>query len=276
MDRRGLDRFRSNLSAELRYAAEMADDARADGVLLGYSVLVGLTPLIPLPFVDDAARGYLMRRMVRAIAEAHALKLWEEEVRELADERSVSVVKGMFRGLALLPIKLVLRKAIFLLTGKRIVDLVSEIYHRGFLLDRAFANGWCSPHGEAKARDLRVAMDALLVETPVTTSPVTAALRVGFERSRDALGRALTTLRARFSPGASAGEVDRKIDQTVEQAASDEASGLGSIVAELRRALTAVPREHFDALEKRLGERLGITQKERQKDALGQGAAADG
>jgi hypothetical protein len=231
--------------------------AAPDTVLLGYPVLVGLTPLIPLPFVDDAARGYLLRRMVRAIAEAHALRLWEEEVRALADEPPSNVMKGLFRGLALMPLKLVLRKALFVLTGKRVVDLVSECYHRGWLLDRAFANSWCAPHGPRSAREVRAAIDALLVETPVTTSPVTAALRLGFERSRDALGRAVAALRTRF--GKAGAEVDRAVEDTVKRAAADEASGLGGVVAELRRALTGVPREHFDALERRLGEKLGVT-----------------
>jgi hypothetical protein len=228
-------------------------ETRTDAVLLGYSVVVGLTPLIPLPFVDDAARGYLLRRMVRAIAEAHQHRLWDEEVRELADERAGNLMRGIFKSLALAPIKLILKKAILVLVGKRVVDLVSEVYHRGWLIDRAFANRWCAPHGTRSAREVRAAIEALLAETPVSTSPVTEALRVGFERSRDGLARAVIALRSRFGNQ----DVDGAVARGVENAAKDEGTSLGAVVAELRAALTTVPREHFEALERRLADKLG-------------------
>ena len=56
-------------------------------------------------------------------------------------------MSGALKGVALMPLKLLLRKAFFVLSGKRIVDLGSICYHRGRLLDLTFAEGWCRPTG---------------------------------------------------------------------------------------------------------------------------------
>jgi hypothetical protein len=159
----------------------------------------------------------------------------------------------MLRGIALAPIKLVLRKAVVVLTGKRVVDVASACYHQGWMVERSFARGWCAPQGPHSARVVRSAVDAVLEEVPVATSPVTSALRVGFERSRDGLSSAVTALRERLG-GARADDVDRAVAEAVDP--GNEASGLGAVVTEMRRALDAVPREHFEALERRLAERL--------------------
>ena len=50
-------------------------------------MLVGLTPLIPVPFVDDLVRGHLMRRMVRALAAERGRALSNEEVQALTEDR---------------------------------------------------------------------------------------------------------------------------------------------------------------------------------------------
>ena len=36
--------------------------------LVTYSVLAGLTPLIPVPFVDDLVKNYFRRRLLRSLA----------------------------------------------------------------------------------------------------------------------------------------------------------------------------------------------------------------
>src|SRR5436305_880777 len=38
--------------------------------LIAHAVLAGLTPLIPVPVVDDLAKNYFRRRLVRRLAEA--------------------------------------------------------------------------------------------------------------------------------------------------------------------------------------------------------------
>ncbi len=222
-----------------------------DAILLWHTALVGMAPLIPVPFVDDAARGWLRRRMVRKLAEQHHLRLWDEEIAALCDEGAGAFVKGAVRSVATAPLRLLLRRAFVLLRGKKILDDASECYHRGFLCERAFARGLCAPLGPHDARALRTAIDAVLAEAPVASSPVTTAIRSAFARSRAAIPRFIESLQARMT-----GFRPDDFPEAMERAAEGEGSGDG-IVAELRRALAEVPREHFERLERRLAELLG-------------------
>jgi hypothetical protein len=85
----------------------------------------------------------------------------------------------------------------------------------------------------------------------VASSPVTSALRVGFERSQAALADVYSALRSRLTGSGARSE------ETVSRAVDDaEASGLGGVVASLRHALLDVPREHFQKLETALARRV--------------------
>jgi uncharacterized protein (DUF697 family) len=65
----------------------------AETVLLTHAVLVALTPLIPLPFMDDWVRGHLERRLVKTLAREHGRDLSDEDARALMDEEG-SIAAG--------------------------------------------------------------------------------------------------------------------------------------------------------------------------------------
>lgn len=223
----------------------MSEHPAADGVILTHTTLAALTPLIPVPFVDTAARNHVMRRLVRSLAELHHLRIWDAEVRTLADEPSSSLLKGIAKGAVLAPFKFLLRKTFMFLAGKHIVDLASRSYHFGFLMDRAFARRWCAPAGKHSPEAIRKAVDKVLEAEPVASSPVTRALRVGFTESQRALFDVYTSLRSRFSG----------MESAVDRVASDD-RGVASVIAALQHALTDVPKEHFDGLERKLAREL--------------------
>ena len=232
-------------------------DHRPDhqGILLTHATLVALTPLIPLPFVDDIVQGRLERRMIRLLAEGHALRIWEEEIRVLAEGPRGSVVKSFAKGVAFAPLEKVLRKTFFFLAGKKMVDLASQTYHVGWLADHAFAMGWVSPHGRHRAREVRAAIDRVLAEVPIASSPVTRALKVGLSRSRETLADVFEMVQAqmgvlRREPRDD--QVARMVDDV------DRAGLLDRVVEQLRRALTEVPSEHFDELAERFARQLGV------------------
>ncbi len=225
----------------------MTEHPAADGVILKHALWTALTPLIPVPFVDGAAQNYVMRKMVRSLAELHHLRLWEPEVKVLADDEGGKLLVGLAKGAVLAPFKFFLRKTFMVLAGKRIVDLASRSYHHGFLLERAFARGFCAPAGRASPQALRRAIDEVLRAAPVATSPVTHALRRGLQSSQRGLADAYAALRARLVAGA--GEAD------LEDAVRDE-GGIAGVVAAVQHALGDVPREHFEDLERALERRL--------------------
>lgn len=230
------------------YPVLMNEFPASPGVVLSHATLAALTPLIPVPFVDTVARNYVMRRMVRSLAARHELEIWDEQVKTLADEKGGHFLVGIAKGAVLSPFKLVLRKTFMVLAGKHIVDLASQSYHHGYLVEHAFRQKWCAPRGGHSPTRVRAAIDKLVESEPVASSPVTRALRVGFDGSQRALADVYASLRSRLS--------DAPVASAIEDAAGTDDGGLTGVVASLQHALTAVPREHFEELEQKLRREL--------------------
>jgi len=222
-------------------------DTSNDGLIVGHAVLAGLCELIPIPFLDDMVKRRVMRRMVRALADAHGLRVWESEVRDLVDPEGGGLLGKMAKAVVLRPIKKILRKVFFVLSGKKMVDVASETYHRGWLLDHAFAQQWCAPTGLHPARTVRRAIDEVLLQTPVTKSPVTSALKKGFEHSQEGLARVWARLRDSIT------DADDSVVDDAVNAADEETA---TVVESLLDALGDVPSEHFDELARKLATKL--------------------
>lgn len=239
--------------------------SKNQAALLTHAALVGLTPLIPIPFVDDMAKDYLQRRLVQTLANTHDLTLTAEDIKVLGDDASKSWVGGAAKTVALFPLKLMLRKTFLILQGKRVIDSVSECLHRGFLLDLAFENRWCAPAGSRQPAEVRAAIDAVCREVP--TKPLDHAVRAGFARSKIAVKKAsemlerslkkMTWSTFRRGPRESlAAPAEQDVARVVELMAKEETLGAAGLSEQLRKALADVPTEHFERLQRLLTEKL--------------------
>jgi hypothetical protein len=214
-----------------------------------YSVLCGLTPLVPLPFVDDLVRSYFRRRLVRELAAARGATLAAAEVAILADERS-----GCLTGCLLSPfvyvLKKLFRKIFYFLEWKRAVDLASETYHFGLLVDHALDRGWLAPAGPHDGTRLRAAIDAVLARRG--TSPVEGAVRETFVRSRNSLKSAAGALRGAL------GSLRRRTPKEQVERAVDSmaASSVEGVAGELESALEKLPPGYLDGFRRLLDEEL--------------------
>ena len=219
-------------------------------MLATHSALVGLTPIIPVPFLDDVVKAYIERRMTRDLARRRAVDLDDDAVRAIAEGPGDSIFGAIGRGALLLPVKLFFRKVFVFLEVKRGADAASTCFHRGLMLDMLLARGALRERSPA---EVRAAIDRVLAG--LTTSPVTVAFRRSFESSKDLLNRALGSLLA-----ALAKRRGEPTAASVEAAVGDvEGSGsTGTIADRLRRALGEVPAEYFDDLERRICEELGV------------------
>ncbi len=230
-------------------AARPATETR----ILVHTALTALTPLIPLPVVNGIARAQVEQGLVKALAAAHGLALDPEDVQRLCttpktDNPVHGSARGAARGLVLLPVKTLFKQYLPVLLGKRIVEIAGETYCRGVLVDHVFAEGWCRPAGERTAAEVRDAIDAVLKESPVAKEAVTAAIRAGLVRSKDAASGAFSQVRRRLISW------QRSSDQACIDAAEEEE--LAVITEELRRSLDEVPSEHLDVLRASLAQRL--------------------
>lgn len=222
-------------------------------LLLTHAVLVGLTPLIPIPLLDDAVKGAIERRLVRQLAALHGLALRDEDVSALANDPGGGLL-GVAKSVATFPFKLVFRKLFVVLEVKRASDEASRCYHRGLLLDLAFTSRVVAPAGPRSPTEVRAAVERACEE--VSVSPLGRAVTGVFESSRGAVEGLGRDLLARVGVGRAA-PTREAVDSAVEAEAAEEPKVQG-LVEQLRTAVDAVPESHFVALEDRFEAALGV------------------
>jgi hypothetical protein len=262
-------------------------------ILITHAVLVGLTPLIPIPLLDDFVRSLFYRNLIQALAQTHGLQLSPDEVAALAEERSRSCLSGCLFGPVEYLVKRLIRKLIFVLEWRRAVDLVTHTYYVGHLLDHAFRQGWYVPGDARRAAQLRHAVE--VARLGANTNLVRQVVRSGFDQSRQLVlaavqrladgvrggslprGRAwlrrniAVRLRRRapglarrlyrlWHPSAAEAAQMAAAEDTVAEAVARETpslnAALGELISRLQEGLTALPQDHFEALEGRLRDGL--------------------
>jgi len=235
-----------------------AGDAAGQTALLTYAVLAGLTPLIPVPVLDDLAKGYFRRRLARSQAAARGRALAPEELDALTAERAGGCLGGCLGTALVYPLKKIFRKVFYFLEWKRAVDLTSRTYHFGYLVGYA-----AGPRaGGPSALDLRgaaavgEAIDDVCRAAPI--KPVEGAVGAAFRGSRKVLSAASGLLNQTLR--CLAGRGDREeVARAIEQVEPEEEREVAPVVARLQSSLASVPDEHFRRLRAMLDARLGLT-----------------
>lgn len=170
-----------------------------------HAVASGLTPLIPVPFLDDYALYQVREQLVRSLLEERGLRAPDKAVEALAGSslgrtmggRLVSYLKGMM----LLPVKKMFRKVFIVLWVKDCVDVASVSLHHGYLLHHALARGDLDAHSLTgdKPETIHVAIVAACAE--VDARIVNQALRRLFESSRVLMAEAMRVFATRGDAG---------------------------------------------------------------------------
>jgi hypothetical protein len=220
-----------------------------------HAVLAGLTPLIPVPFVDDLVKAYFTRRMVRKLAAAHGQFVNEQDIQTLADDADSGCLLGCLTTAVVYPLKAIFRKIFFFLEWKRAVDIVSHTYYQGFLLDAVLGERWLVPAGVRRAEEVRAAIDSVLLQ--LNTSLIERAVKGIFRQSKAALKGAAQLLqsslqRLRRQPS------QEQVAQAVEGLEAQEERQLEGIVGQLQNAINEMPAEHFERLKVQLAQALGL------------------
>jgi len=222
-------------------------------LIVTHAVLTGLTPLIPVPIVDDLVKSYFQRRLVRDLTRVYAVTLTGQEVKTLAGESGSGCLAGCLGGALLLPFKLIFRKLFFFLEWKRAADTVSRTFHQGYLLDCALKEGWFPGH--CNAFELRAAID--LVCRDVGTGPVGRAVSLTLAQSKATLKSAaalLTNSLKRVSGKADAERVAR----AAEAVEAEEEKKIEGVISNLQKSIQSVPEGYFNNLRERLAAGLRV------------------
>lgn len=211
-----------------------------------HAVAAGLTPLIPVPFLDDFALRQVRERMVRSMLEEHGLPTPAKAVSILAGSHQARGIGGrilsLLKGVALFPVRKIFRKVFLVLWVKDCVDMASASLHQGYLLQHAMARGDLDARGlegDAPAR-VHTAIDAAC--KGVDSRPINQLLRRLFAGSRLLLAEAT---QAFLSPLLGQPRVPQQ----------DEEAEVSSLADRLAAALWE-QRGYFTALEHRYEQHL--------------------
>lgn len=223
-------------------------------LIITHAVLTGLTPLIPVPIVDDLVKSYFQRRLVRELTRVYANTLTEQEMKTLADDPSSGCLAGCLGGALLLPFKLIFRKLFFFLEWKRAADTVSRTFHQGYLLDCALKEGWFP--GQRNAFELRAAIDSVCRE--VGTGPVERAVSLTLSQSKATLKSAANLLKRSLSSIAGKPDAER-IARAAEALEAEEEREIEGVINKLQKAIQSVPEGYFYNLRERLAAGLRVS-----------------
>jgi hypothetical protein len=243
--------------AEGRELVNRAEDGGGpQHVLLTHAVLTGLTPLIPVPLLDDLVKSYFRKRLVRSLAASAGRALSGEELEALTSEGEGGCLRGCVVSVIVYPLKKLFRKIFFFLEWKRAVDLTSRTYHFGHLVGHALRRRGNAPslldaHG---ARAVSDAIAAVCREAPI--KPLESAVGGTFRKSKDVLrgAAALLSRSVRREP-----PQPERVARAIESVEPEEERELKPVVTRLQRSLASVPEEHFRALRENLEARLRQT-----------------
>jgi hypothetical protein len=229
------------------------DGGAQQHVLVTHALLTGLTPLIPVPLVDDLVKNYFRKRLVRSLASAAGRALGDEELDALASERGGGCLRGCVGTVLVYPLKAIFRKIFYFLEWKRAVDLTSRTYHFGYLVNHALRRREGSPslldaHG---ARAVSEAVEAVCREAPI--KPLESAVGGTFRKSKGVLraAAALLSRSLRRQPPR-----PERVAEAIESVEPEEERELRPVVTRLQSSIASVPEEHFRALRENLEARL--------------------
>ena len=118
----------------------------ATPILAPFSLLVGLTPLIPVPFVDGYVARKVRQRLVRELAERRGKTLDAATVELLADPGDPATfgeaVRGAGMKLLWLPVKFIARKVLIVFTIADVANGSAAAFVEGHLVDVALARNY--------------------------------------------------------------------------------------------------------------------------------------
>jgi hypothetical protein len=223
-------------------------------LILTHAVLTGLTPLIPVPIVDDLVKSYFQRRLVRELARVYSINPSEGEIRTLADDPSSGCLAGCLGGALLLPFKLIFRKLFFFLEWKRAADTVSRTFHQGYLLDYAMQTSYYP--NQRNAVEVRGAIEAVCRE--VRTGPVERAVSLTLVQSKETLKSAANLLKRSLASISGRPDPER-VALAAEAVESEEEREIEGVITRLQKSIQSVPEGYFNNLRARLAACLRIS-----------------
>jgi hypothetical protein len=227
-----------------------------------HSLLIGAALFVPIPFLDERLAAYLWRRMISELARNHNQQLTKDQIRVLSFQYKYSLSDGcLFMGRRIF--KEVLQEIVFILEWRKAIQVASDAYYSGYLLNELFAYERFDP---AKAGQYALALQK--AKQGVNMKLVQGVFRGTFRSGKGvltAVGKWLSSVtvgyareswsrRKRKKNGESVSE--EHMENFFEMYRSRLLTLLNDLILQLQSGIGNLPKEHFDTLKQKLFDEL--------------------
>src|ERR1041384_2990200 len=103
-----------------------------------HSLLIGAALFVPIPFLDDKLASFLWKHMVSDLAKSHHRKLTKEQIAALSYQSKFALSDGCIYVIVRFFTELV-QEIIFLLEWRKAIDLATDAFYSGYLLNELLA-----------------------------------------------------------------------------------------------------------------------------------------
>ncbi len=230
--------------------------------VLFHSLLIGAALFVPIPLLDDRLARFFWKRMVSDLAGDHKRQLTPEQLLALSypsrwalSEGCLFVAKRLFKEL--------LQEILFFLEWRKAVNVASDAYYSGYLLNELFAYEGFDP---AKIPQYALALQK--AKQGVNMKLVQGVFQSQFRSSKGVL-LSVTKWLSSITIGYAKTSWTRWKNRKNRDAASEEKMEnffqmhksrfqelLKDLIASLQTGIGGLPKEHFDTLRNNLFQEL--------------------
>jgi len=222
-----------------------------------HSLLIGAALFVPIPFLDDRLATFLWKHMVSDLAKSHKRNLTKEQILALSYQPRFALSDGCMVVLVRV-FRQLLQEILFFLEWRKAINLASDAYYSGYLLNELFAYDGFDP---AKVGQYAIALQK--AKQGVNMKLVQGVFRSQFKSSKSGLAAVvkwLSSVTVDYAKDSWARRKKKKVDGAAEQQMenffemhrSRFQTLLKDLIASLQLGIGALPKEHFDDLRNKL------------------------
>jgi len=227
-----------------------------------HSLLIGAALFVPIPFLDDKLATFLWKHMVSDLAKGHGRTLTKEQLRALSYQSRFALSDGCIYVIIRFFTELV-QEILFLLEWRKAINLATDAYYSGYLLNELFASEEFDP---AKASQYAVALKK--AKQGVNQKWVQGVFRAQFRSGRGVLASLVKWLSSitvgyvkdswahRKNKKNAEGTSEQQMENFFDMHKSRFQELLKDLIASLQTGIGNLPKEHFEDLRNKLFEEL--------------------
>lgn len=227
-----------------------------------HSLLIGAALFVPIPFLDDRLATFLWKHMVSDLAKSNHRNLTKEQIQILSYQSRFGLSDGCLYIIVRFFTELV-QQILFLLEWRKAINLATDAYYSGYLLNELFA--W-EDFDPAKVRQYAVAMQK--AKQGINRKWVQGVYRSQFRSGKGILASVVKWLSS-ITVGYVKDSWGRRMNRKNAEATSDEKMEtffemhksrfqelLKDLIDSVQAGVGALPKEHFEALRNKFFEEI--------------------